>query len=279
MSLPEETSETNWSVLLDYRSLVVGPNYIYIKASDGFADNETFAILLFAYRYDLELLEFTVPTEGTIRHNFTVSTKVLNKGPHDTPANVVLHCYIGSIPKEKFISVKAGETKSYDFSFNMAESGVYTGRAIVNPGMMAEEEDSTNNELTSPSNITVIDPSGGSGGDGGDESIFEGNTLLVVVGLLMVLFVITAVVYYSFSSKQPSGPPKPFQKVDQAPIRDLSGGAFMYEHTVDVGKLEELAPEGEQDGAGEADSSFSPPSEKPPESPPSSPPSLTKKEE
>jgi len=278
MTLPEETTETDWSVLLDYRMLVVGPNYIYVKASDGFTPNENFTIILFAYRYDLEVLELTVPTEGTVRQNFTVTTKVLNRGPHDTPANVLLHCYIGSIPKEKFISVKAGETKTFDFSFNMAEGGVYPGKVIVNPGMMAEEENSTNNELVSETTITLIDPSSGGEGGDDDEGIFEGNTLLILVGFLVILFVITAVVYYSFSSRPLPGPQKPYQKIEEAPLRDLSGGAFMYEHTVGLDKLEELTPEDEQKEKKEEGPSFPPRSEKTPEKPPG-PPSLTEKKE
>jgi len=278
-TLEEGTTATDWSLLLDYRALLVGPNYIHVKASDGFEDNETFTILLFAYRYDLEVLNITMPAEANARQNFTVTTTIQNKGPHDTPPGVVLHFYIGSIQKEELISVKDGETKAFDFSFSIVESGVFTGKVIANPGMKAEESDDTNNEMEATSQITIIDLSGGDGDDGDDSGILEGNTLLIVVGVLVILFIATAAAYYSFSMRKPSGSTEPFKKIEQQPpLRDIAGGAFMYQHTVDQEELEEL-DSGVPPGGEGPPPSYPPHPGAAPGKGPETPPSLTKKKE
>jgi len=217
MVLEEGTTAIDWSINLDYKTLLVGPNYIYVKASDGFEDNETFTILLFIYRYDLEVLNITMPTQASTRQNFTVTTTIENKGPHDTPPGVALHFYIGSIQKEEFITIEAGETKDFTFSFSMAEAGTFTGKVMANPGMKTDETNDTNNEMEAASQITIIAPSTDEGDTTDDEGIFEGNTLLIVVGVLVILFIATAAAYYSFSSRKPSAPSEPLRirKIDE----------------------------------------------------------------
>jgi len=214
--LEEGTTATDWSLLLDYTELLVGPNYIYVKTSDGFEETETFTILSFAYSYDLEVLELIIPSMTNTSENFTVTTRIHNEGPHDTPPGVALHAYIGSIQKEKFITVMAGETKEFEFSFSMAEAGSFTGKVIVNPGMRTEESDNTNNEMEAQSKITITDLSAGDGNDGDDSGIFEGNTLLVAAGILVILFIATAAAYYSFSRNEGSETVEPFKRLRQS---------------------------------------------------------------
>jgi len=256
-TLEEGTTTTDWTLVLDYKTLMVGPNYIYVKASDGFTDNETFTILSFAYIYDLEVLELTIPSEAKARENFTTSTTVSNKGPHDSPENVVLHFYIGSIQKEKFISVAAGETRTFEFSFSMAEGGVFTGKVVANPGMRAEEEDSTNNEMVAPWNITIISQSTGSSGDeDDDEGLFKGNTLFIVVGVLVILFIATAAAYYSSPMRTPSESPEPFKKLEETQTqqregKDMNGSLFRGTGTRENKEVDGILPDDEAKETGE----------------------------
>ena len=229
----EDTKYINWSVEIDYKSLVVGANYIHFRVSDGFSDLEDFIIIPFMYRYDLEVLEVTMPSQVKEREEFTVSTKIKNKGPHDSP-EVSLHFYIGPAQLEKTISIKSGKTETYTFTFKLLESGEFEGKVVVNPETKAEEENSTNNEMMAEHTITVKAAESGGGGEE-EESFFSGAFFVAMIGVLALIFIVGGI--YAYLSTKAKFP-KAEEKIS-APQESERKEKLMYKHTVDLKELEE----------------------------------------
>ena len=227
------SAETNWELTLDYRTLTVGPNYIHFRSSDGFVETEEQIILFFTHVYDMELLELELPEEANTGENFSFSARVRNKGPQDSPQNILLHFYVGNIQKEQMITVQAGETREVTVKFKLAEAGSFTGRVVVNPGMGYLELEQGNNEMTATSGITIIDDSiTPERNDGEDTDLFGDTTLLLTVGVLVGLFALTGVGYYTIIMKQEDKGEKSPKQVERLLFKDNSAATPVRDHTV-----------------------------------------------